>query len=101
MTEPLISLPDNKGSQLKFRVDSIRSIHFDNEHENGELVDIYVRDKMLVFCGRNVSIAHLNSIMLNFGRPKGYGQVLWQHNSKVYQVIWTPHIGDEGYFNDT
>lgn len=103
MTEILTVIPDNKGGQLKFRVDNLSLAHrndiFDVLKE-GILVDVYVHDGIACVFPRSISISLLNTMVLLYGRPKGYGQILWAIDSWNYQVLWTPHIGDEGHFND-
>lgn len=103
MDNILDTLPDGKGNQLKFRVDTIACFKAcDGDRmvcDDGEIVDIFLSpDGELIGFSRNQSISDFNTANLWYGRPKAYGVVLWVTHGM--SVMYTPYIGDEGYFPD-
>lgn len=96
-------IPDNKGGQLKFRVTqmSCRYSATDELPKEGVIVDIYINsqsEERPFGIPRDADMNMINELNLTFGRPKGYGVVVWNEGA-LSQVLWTAFIGDEGYFS--
>lgn len=105
MDNILNTIPNLKpdGGQLKFRVDNIPCyLSYLSDKElcpDGTIVDIFLEaNGDLIGYARDISLTDFNFINLELGRPKGYGVVLWVDATGM-MVMWTPYIGDEGYFN--
>lgn len=97
-------IPDAKGGQLKFRVDTIPCFKACDVEKNlcddSELVDIFLApDGELIGFARSQNLTDFNTANLWYGRPKGYGMVLWVSPNGM-SVIWSAYIGDEGYFKE-
>ena len=96
----LETYPDMKGGQLKFRVDDIDCLLFENPPTNGMPVDIYLEENGdLRGIPKNIGIETCIELALTIGRPKGFGVVMWTIG-KFSKVMWTPYINDEGYFQN-
>lgn len=100
----LITLPDNKGGQLKYRADLLDSIVATHEGyflDEGDTVHVFVWDDGIGIASVVLDAGVFNRLVLALGRPKGYGVILWHEGGLSFQVMWTPYIGDEGYFDDS
>jgi hypothetical protein len=99
MTDILEILPDNKGGQLKFKVDKINCTWLSGEViiNPGDSVDIFVYEEKIFGMLKSSNLHNINQVVLMCGRPKGYGVICWNEGQDSY-VLWSAYIGDEGHF---
>ena len=80
----LDTIPDNKGGQLKFRVNDIdcRTNGFDDIPAEGIPVEIYIKeDGSLLGARKTLDMQNLIYLALTFGRPKGFGVIMWNEGT--------------------
>lgn len=101
MSDPLLHYTNGAGGHLRFTVDLVECrISQLHEHpEQGTTVLIFVTDEQILGLPVPFGVPDMLLYSVAYGRPKGFGQVLWQEQGKT-RVMYTPFMEDEVYFKD-